>query len=134
MQIADLPPAKNSAARERLLETAARIFYAEGVNTVGVQRIVEELAERGEVAQAVAPADDAHERARHPDPPGARTAVGRRAPGEPGRDREQQAANSELEHGNRQLEHPRGGVATLRAGGSKRGDGRRSLRAASRAG
>ena len=42
MQIADLPPAKPSAARERLLETAARIFYAEGINTVGVNRIVEE--------------------------------------------------------------------------------------------
>ena len=42
MQITDLPPAKNSAARERLLETAARIFYAEGINTVGVGRMVEE--------------------------------------------------------------------------------------------
>lgn len=42
MQITDLPPAKNSAARKRLLETAARIFYAEGINTVGVARIVEE--------------------------------------------------------------------------------------------
>ena len=42
MRIADLPPAKNSAARERLLETAARLFYAEGINTVGVSRIVEE--------------------------------------------------------------------------------------------
>jgi AcrR family transcriptional regulator len=42
MRIADLPPAKSSAARERLLDTAARIFYAEGVHTVGVQRIVEE--------------------------------------------------------------------------------------------
>jgi AcrR family transcriptional regulator len=42
MRIADLPPAKNSAARERLLETAARIFYAEGIHTVGVNRIVEE--------------------------------------------------------------------------------------------
>jgi AcrR family transcriptional regulator len=42
MRIADLPPAKNSAARERLLETAARIFYAEGINSVGVNRIVEE--------------------------------------------------------------------------------------------
>ena len=42
MQIADLPPAKNSAARERLLDTAARIFYAEGINTVGVSRIVDE--------------------------------------------------------------------------------------------
>ena len=42
MRIADLPPAKSSAARERLLETARRIFYAEGINTVGVQRIIEE--------------------------------------------------------------------------------------------
>jgi AcrR family transcriptional regulator len=42
MQIADLPPAKTSAARERLLSTAARIFYAEGINTVGVSRLVEE--------------------------------------------------------------------------------------------
>jgi AcrR family transcriptional regulator len=42
MRIADLPPAKSSAARERLLDTAARIFYAEGINTVGVNRIVEE--------------------------------------------------------------------------------------------
>jgi len=42
MRITDLPPAKNSAARERLLETAARIFYAEGINTVGVNRIIEE--------------------------------------------------------------------------------------------
>jgi AcrR family transcriptional regulator len=42
MQIADLPPAKPSAARERLLATAARIFYAEGINTVGVSRIVDE--------------------------------------------------------------------------------------------
>ena len=42
MQITDLPPAKNSAARERLLETAARIFYTEGINTAGVDRIVTE--------------------------------------------------------------------------------------------
>ena len=42
MRITDHPPAKNSAARERLLDTAARIFYAEGINTVGVNRIVEE--------------------------------------------------------------------------------------------
>jgi AcrR family transcriptional regulator len=42
MKIADLPPAKTSAARERLLDTAARIFYAEGINTVGVSRIVKE--------------------------------------------------------------------------------------------
>ena len=44
MRITDLPPAKDSAARERLLETAARIFYAEGINTVGVARIIEEAA------------------------------------------------------------------------------------------
>jgi AcrR family transcriptional regulator len=42
MRIADLPPAKHSAARERLLQTAARIFYAEGINSVGVNRIVGE--------------------------------------------------------------------------------------------
>jgi AcrR family transcriptional regulator len=42
MQITDLPPAKDSAARERLLDAARRIFYAEGINTVGVARIVEE--------------------------------------------------------------------------------------------
>jgi AcrR family transcriptional regulator len=42
MHIADLPPAKPSAARERLLDTAARLFYAEGINTVGVSRIVDE--------------------------------------------------------------------------------------------
>ena len=42
MKIADLPPAKTSAARERLLDTAARIFYAEGINSVGVNRIVTE--------------------------------------------------------------------------------------------
>jgi AcrR family transcriptional regulator len=42
MRIADLPPAKTSAARERLLDTAARMFYAEGINTVGVSRIVKE--------------------------------------------------------------------------------------------
>jgi AcrR family transcriptional regulator len=44
VQIADLPPAKTSAARERLLDTAARIFYAEGINTVGVHRIVDEAS------------------------------------------------------------------------------------------
>ncbi|MGF0114800.1 TetR/AcrR family transcriptional regulator [Promicromonospora sp. Marseille-Q5078] len=42
MQITNLPPAKSSAARERLLATAARIFYAEGINSVGVARIVSE--------------------------------------------------------------------------------------------
>jgi AcrR family transcriptional regulator len=44
VRIADLPPAKTSAARERLLDTAARIFYAEGINTVGVHRIVDEAS------------------------------------------------------------------------------------------
>ena len=44
MRITDLPPAKESAARERLLDAAARIFYAEGINTVGVARIVEEAS------------------------------------------------------------------------------------------
>src|ERR1700754_3119558 len=40
--ITTLPPAADSEARERLLETATRIFYSEGVNTVGVDRIVSE--------------------------------------------------------------------------------------------
>lgn len=40
MQIATLPPAKESAARDRLLSTATAIFYAEGINSVGVDRIV----------------------------------------------------------------------------------------------
>lgn len=44
MQIADLPPAKDSAARDRLLGTASGIFYAEGINSVGVDRIVSESA------------------------------------------------------------------------------------------
>lgn len=35
-------PAKRSAARERLLETASRLFYAEGIGSVGVNRIVSE--------------------------------------------------------------------------------------------
>jgi AcrR family transcriptional regulator len=33
-------PARSSAARERLLRTAAELFYAEGLHTVGVDRIV----------------------------------------------------------------------------------------------
>lgn len=33
-------PAKRSEARERLLATASDLFYAEGINTVGVDRIV----------------------------------------------------------------------------------------------
>lgn len=37
------PPAvKVSKARAKLLETATRIFYAEGVNAVGIDRVIEE--------------------------------------------------------------------------------------------
>lgn len=37
------PPAKKrSEARERLLATASQLFYAEGINTVGVERIIKE--------------------------------------------------------------------------------------------
>lgn len=32
---------KTSAAREKLLATATRIFYAEGVNAVGIDRVIE---------------------------------------------------------------------------------------------
>ena len=35
-------PRKPSAARERLLSTASRLFYAEGVHTVGVDRVISE--------------------------------------------------------------------------------------------
>lgn len=35
-------PAKRSEARERLLATASELFYAEGINSVGVDRIVSE--------------------------------------------------------------------------------------------
>ena len=42
MQIAPLPPAKDSEARARLLRTATAIFYAAGINSVGVDRIVTE--------------------------------------------------------------------------------------------
>lgn len=34
--------AEKQSARERLLETASRLFYAEGVHTVGIDRILEE--------------------------------------------------------------------------------------------
>ena len=37
---ADERPAKRSEARERLLATASGLFYAEGINKVGVDRIV----------------------------------------------------------------------------------------------
>jgi AcrR family transcriptional regulator len=40
VQIAILPPAKDSEARDRLLRTASAIFYTEGINSVGVDRIV----------------------------------------------------------------------------------------------
>lgn len=40
MKIARLPPAKDSEARDRLLGTASAIFYSEGINSVGVDRIV----------------------------------------------------------------------------------------------
>lgn len=36
------PPRKPSAARERLLAAASRLFYAEGVHTVGVDRVISE--------------------------------------------------------------------------------------------
>jgi AcrR family transcriptional regulator len=35
-------PGRRSEARERLLATASKLFYAEGINTVGVDRIVSE--------------------------------------------------------------------------------------------
>lgn len=34
------PPARRSEARERLLAAASQLFYSEGINTVGVDRIV----------------------------------------------------------------------------------------------
>jgi AcrR family transcriptional regulator len=40
--ITNLPPAKVSEPRTRLLETASALFYREGVNNVGVDRIVSE--------------------------------------------------------------------------------------------
>jgi AcrR family transcriptional regulator len=36
------PTKKRSEARERLLSTASRLFYAEGINSVGVERIIKE--------------------------------------------------------------------------------------------
>jgi AcrR family transcriptional regulator len=37
------PPAKKrSEARERLLAAASRLFYAEGINSVGIERIIKE--------------------------------------------------------------------------------------------
>jgi AcrR family transcriptional regulator len=36
------PAKKRSEARERLLATASQLFYAEGINSVGVERIIKE--------------------------------------------------------------------------------------------
>jgi AcrR family transcriptional regulator len=41
-RIATLPPSKDSEPRARLLATASALFYKEGVNSVGVERIVSE--------------------------------------------------------------------------------------------
>jgi AcrR family transcriptional regulator len=41
-RIATLPPVKDSEPRTRLLATASALFYREGVNSVGVERIVSE--------------------------------------------------------------------------------------------
>lgn len=37
-------PAASSAARQRILDTADRLFYNDGIHAVGIQRIVEEAA------------------------------------------------------------------------------------------
>jgi AcrR family transcriptional regulator len=42
--ITNLPPGKVSEARSRLLEAASGLFYREGVNNVGVDRIVSEAS------------------------------------------------------------------------------------------
>jgi hypothetical protein len=40
---AEPPPAKKrSEARERLLAAASRLFYAEGINSVGIERFIKE--------------------------------------------------------------------------------------------
>lgn len=40
---AEPPPAKKRfEARERLLAAASRLFYAEGINSVGIERIIKE--------------------------------------------------------------------------------------------
>jgi AcrR family transcriptional regulator len=48
---AEPPPAKKrSEARERLLAAASLLFYAEGIKSVGIERIIKE----GEVTLATA--------------------------------------------------------------------------------
>ena len=49
---ASRPPAaeKRSEARERLLVAASQLFYAEGINSVGIERIIKE----GQVTLATA--------------------------------------------------------------------------------
>ena len=43
MGFAQPPPAKKrSEARERLFAAASRLFYAEGINSVGIERIIKE--------------------------------------------------------------------------------------------
>ena len=43
MAAAQPPPAKKrSEARERLLVTASQLFYAEGINSVGIERLIKE--------------------------------------------------------------------------------------------
>lgn len=39
----DAPPQKRSEARERLLSMAMEIFYADGIRTVGIDRIIAEV-------------------------------------------------------------------------------------------
>jgi AcrR family transcriptional regulator len=43
MAVPESPPAKKrSEARERLLAAASQLFYAEGINNVGIERIIKE--------------------------------------------------------------------------------------------
>src|SRR3954463_14757036 len=43
MAATEPPPAKKrSEARERLLAAASQLFYAEGINSVGIERIIKE--------------------------------------------------------------------------------------------
>jgi AcrR family transcriptional regulator len=44
LRIATLPPVKDSEPRARLLAKASELFYREGVNSVGVDRIVSEAS------------------------------------------------------------------------------------------